>query len=67
MRLQVGLCDAGDRDAVVVPEFDHCVAVRIGGDERFQLLHRLHVGEVVEFDNVFCGLKLTMVSAPMPG
>ena len=64
MRLQVGLCDAGDRDAVVVPKFDHCVAVGVAGDEGCQLLHGLNVGEVVEFENVFLRVE---VSAPTPG
>jgi hypothetical protein len=47
---------AGERDAVVVAEIDHRVAMHVGGDELLQFLHGLRVGEVVELDRV--GLRI---------
>ena len=34
MRLQVGLREARDRDAIVVPKFNHRVAMGVAGDKR---------------------------------
>jgi hypothetical protein len=42
----------GNRDAVVIAESDHGVAMRIAGDQRFELLHALRIGEVVELNRV---------------
>ena len=41
--------------------------MRVGSDERLQFLHSLRVREVIESMVSCCGLKLAMVSAPMPG
>ena len=49
---------AGNRDAVIMPEGDHCVAVRVGGDQRLQLLHGLRVGKVVKLDGVVLGIEV---------
>jgi len=58
VRLQVVRGHAGDRDAVVVAELDHRVAVNIGGDQRRQLLNVLDIGEVVELDSVGLRIKV---------
>jgi hypothetical protein len=50
VRLKIVGRHPGDGDAIVVSEFDHGVAVRIGGDQRRQLLNGLNVGEVIELD-----------------
>ena len=52
MGLQVARRHAGDGDAVAVSELDHRVAMRVGCDQRRQLLDGLNVGEVVELDRV---------------
>ncbi len=52
---QLRLGDAGQRDAVVVAEIDHRVAMRVGRDQRLQFLHSLRVGEMVEFKESCCG------------
>ena len=36
----------------MVPEIDQGVAMRIGGDERLQLLDRLSIGGLIELDGV---------------
>ena len=64
MRLQEALRHAGQRDAVVVAEFDDRVAMRVGADQRRQLLDVLNVGEVVELDGI--GLPVE-VGDPRPG
>src|SRR5262249_61702530 len=56
--VQLGWGHAVDRNAVVVAEFDHRVAVRVGGDGRLQLLHGLGVSEVVELDRVLVRLEV---------
>ena len=50
MRLQVALRHAGERDAVVVAEFDDRIAMRVCTDQCRQLLNILNVGEMVELD-----------------
>ena len=52
MRLQVALRHTGQRDAVVVAEFDDRVAMRVGADQCRRLLDILKVGEVVELDGI---------------
>ncbi len=52
MRLQVAHGHAGDGDAVTVAQLDYCIAMRIVGEQRRQLLHVLNVGEVVKLDGV---------------
>ena len=52
MRLQVALRHAGQRNAVVMAKFDDRVAMRVGADQRRQLLDVLNVGKVVELERV---------------
>jgi hypothetical protein len=56
--LQFGGGGAGQRDAVVVTERDHRVAMRVSGDERLQFLHSLCVGEMIEFDRVVLWIEV---------
>ncbi len=58
MGLQVVRAHAGQRDAVLVTEFDHRVAMRIGGDQRPQLLHVWNVDKMVELDGVSLRIKV---------
>ena len=54
--LDLRLGHAGERDAVVVAEIDHRVAMHVGGDELLQFLDGLRAGQVIELDRV--GLRI---------
>ena len=41
--------------------------MRVGADQRRQLLDVLNIGEVVELDGIDPRVKFAIVSAPMPG
>jgi hypothetical protein len=56
--LQLDGGHVGNRDAVVMAELDHRIAVRVRGDERRQLLRRLDIGEVIELDRVVLGIEV---------
>ncbi len=56
--LQLARGHAGQRDAVVMAEIDHCIAMRIGGDQRLQFLDCLRVGEVIKFNRVMLRIKV---------
>lgn len=56
--LQLGGGHANNRNAVVMTEFDHRVAMRVGGDERLQLLRGLGVSKVIELDRVVVRIKV---------
>ena len=56
--LQFGGGHAGDRDAVVVAEIDHRIAMRVGRDERQQFLNVLRIGEMIELDCVMLRIEI---------
>ena len=58
MLLQIIRRHARERDAVIMPKLDHGVAMRVADDRRRQLLHRLHVGEVIELDRVLLRVEV---------
>jgi hypothetical protein len=66
MRLQVPRRHAGQRNAVMVAQFDERVTVRVLGDQRRQLLNV----QLAKWSSSIAstrGLKFTTVSAPTPG
>src|ERR1700745_2628216 len=56
--LQLSECLSRYRDAVVVTKIDHCIAMRVAGDERLQLLHSLRVREVIKLDGVLLWIEI---------
>jgi hypothetical protein len=56
--LEVALADPRNRNAVVVPKLDYRFPMNVRRDEGCQLLHRLSVGEVVEFDGIHLRIEV---------
>ena len=56
--LQLSWCFSRYRDAVVMTKIDHCIAMRVAGDERLQLLHRLRASEVIKLDSVLLRIEI---------
>ena len=56
--LQLWRGHASERDAVVMAEINHRIAMHIRGDERLQFLSGLYVGEVVEFERVLTQIEI---------
>ena len=56
--MQFGRGHAGQRDAIGMAEIDHCVAMRVAGDERLQFLNILSVGEMVKLNRIVLRIKV---------